>query len=295
MKLRTLGFLFGEAFTNIRRNAVMSIASITTAMVSLFVFAIFLALTLNVEYMAHTVESKLLVRVFLTKNITASEMSVVKQKITTLPHVASIKYVSKSEALAQLKAEFGKQKNLLSSVTKTNPLLASFEIKASNPKYVNGLAKGLKQVPYVKSISYQQQVVSRLVQLVGAIRTGGLVMAVLLAVGALFIIQNAIRVAVFARRREISIMRLVGATPFLVRLPFLLEGLTLGLSGSFLAALLIWWGYHSVHQMVLHSLPFLPILGTRVLLSQIVLLLVLLGAGIGLLGSRLSLRRLTNV
>jgi cell division transport system permease protein len=160
---------------------------------------------------------------------------------------------------------------------------------------VSPLAKRLNGLTGVVQVSYQSQVVSRLFNLIDGVRVVGLGLGILLVLGALLVINNAIRLGIIARRREISIMRLVGATESLVHWPFILEGLILGLIGSLVAAGVSWWGYAAVYSSAARSLPFLPLVSPTPIARDIAGILVVLGVVLGAVGFRLSLRRLARV
>jgi cell division transport system permease protein len=295
VKLRTWTFCLSEANQNLLRNPVLAIASITTTAVSLLVLGVFLLLSANVNSITTNIESQVAVRAFFSKSATAAQESSALTTVRGWSKVRSAKIVTAKQALDQLKTEFGDQGKVLNSLGSANPLEDSLSVTAKAPADVAPLAQALGKITGVVRVSYQSQVVSRLFSLINSIRVVGLGVGVLLLLGALLVINNAIRLGIIARRREIAIMRLVGATESLVHWPFILEGLILGLIGSVVAAGVSWWGYSALYASASRSLPFVPLVMPTPFARDIALLLVVLGVGLGAVGFRLSVRRLARV
>lgn len=292
LKLRTWRFVASEAGQNIRRNPMMSLASISTATVSLLVLALFLLFSANLQNLGNNVENQLEIRAFFSSSVSSSHDQTVVHQVGTWPQVKSVQFIPKSVALQQMKKQYGQVLNGLGSY---NPLLNAVSVKLKSAKDLNSVARRLGTLPGVTHVTYQQQVVQRLLVLVSVVRIGGLAVAVLLGLGALLIIHNAIRLAVFSRRREIAIMRLVGAVDGLIRWPFLLEGMFLGLGAAILAGGLAAFGYMWVYHALSRSLPFIPLVHDQTVFVRLGALLVLLGLVMGLIGSRLSLQRLLRI
>lgn len=295
MRLRTWSFCLSEANQNLLRNPVLAIASITTTAVSLLVLGMFLLLTANVNQITSNIENQVAVRAFFKQSTkTAQEQSALAE-VRKWPKVRSAKIITRQEALRQLKSEFGDQASVLNSLGTANPLEDSLSVTAKSPADVAPLAKSLGNLTGVVKVSYQSQVVTRLFSLINAIRIIGLGIGILLLLGALLVINNAIRLGIVSRRREIAIMRLVGATESLVHWPFILEGLILGLIGSVLAAVIAWWGYAALYTGAAHSLPFVPLVTPIPTARDVAVLIVVLGVLLGAVGFRLSVRRLARV
>ncbi|MDA8344316.1 MAG: permease-like cell division protein FtsX [Thermaerobacter sp.] len=295
MRLRTWAFCLTEANQNLLRNPVLAIASITTTAVSLLVLGVFLLLSANVNQITNTIENQVAVRAFFSQSTTSAQEAAALAAVRGSPKVRSAKIVTRAQALSQLKHEFGDQGSVLNSLGSANPLEDSLSVTARTPSDVASVAKQLSRVTGVVRVSYQSQVVSRLFSLIDGIRAVGLGLGILLLLGALLVINNAIRLGIIARRREIAIMRLVGATESLVHWPFILEGLILGLIGSVVAAGASWWGYAALYSSASRSLPFVPLVTPIPFARDIALLLVILGVLLGTVGFRLSVRRLARV
>jgi len=284
-----------EALTSIRRNGLMSLASISTVAVSLLVLAVFLLLAVNLEHTALVVESQLEMKAYVDEQASGQVISDLQWKISSLAGVARVEYVSKEEALDRLRAQLKERADLLEGVEEMNPLRDSFEVQVVRPEYLRGVAEQVSALPGIANVVYGEELAGKIIRLTRALRLAGLGMAVMLALATVFIISNTIRLTVFARRREIGIMKLVGATDGFIRWPFILEGMVLGLVGSLLSAAVVWRGYAWLVGRVRDTLPFLPMVPGRPVLPGLTLMLLALGAFIGALGSAISLRRFLRV
>ena len=295
MRLRTWAFCLSEASQNLLRNPVLAIASITTTAVSLLVLGVFLLLSVNVNSIATSIESQVAVRAFFAHQTAESQELAELQTVRGWQGVRSASLVTKDQALSQLKKEFGKQGQVLETLGTANPLEDSLSVTAQKPADVKALAVRLSHLAGIVHTTYQSSVVSRLFALINGVRVVGLAIGVLLLIGSLLVITNAIRLGIAARRREIGIMRLVGATEALVHWPFILEGLILGGIGAVVASGLSFWSYVAVYHDAVHSLPFLPLVSPSPIPRDIALLLLLLGILLGAIGFRISVRRLARI
>lgn len=295
MGLRSWQYAVRESVVSIRRNGLMSLAAVSTIALALLILSIFLTLAANLQHMAGYLESQVEIRAFLKRDTTVKVRDEARQAIAALPGVTSVTFVSRDEALKRLRQQFGEQQSVLDAVEEMNPLPDGFEIKVDKPDNVDGVAAAVGKIPGIEKVKYQQGLVQRLFRLTQAIRTLGILLATALALATLFIISNTIRLTVFARRREVAIMKLVGATDAFIRRPFFLEGLVLGLGGALVAALAIWLGYSWLAKSISVSLPFVPLVPRQPFLANLSLTLLVLGAIIGAGGTILSLRRYLKV
>ena len=295
MRFSTKEYFVKETYKSIRRNGFMSFASISTVAVSLLVLGMFLMIFLNTNNLAQYLESQVQVSVYMQDSATAKELASVKDKLTKMPGVVKVTQVSKQQALERFKKRLGDQEQLLNSLGKENPFPNSFEVQVDSPERIKVLTPQIGQLPKVETAKFGQEVVEHLFQLTKILRFGGIILVVFLAMATLFIISNTIRQTVFARRKEVIIMKYVGATDWFIRWPFLLEGMTLGFFGAVLASLLINSIYSGLLERIHATLAFLPLLPTSPLLIYVDLFLLIAGTGIGALGSYISLRKFLQV
>ena len=295
MRFSTKQYFIKETYKSIRRNGFMSFASISTVAVSLLVLGMFLMIFLNTNNLAQYLENQVQISVYMQDSATDKELASVKDKLTKMPGVVKVTQVSKQEALERFRKRLGDQDQLLNSLGKENPFPNSFEVQVDNPERIKVLTPQIGQLNKVETAKFGQEVVEHLFQLTKILRFGGILLVVFLAMATLFIISNTIRLTVFARRKEVIIMKYVGATDWFIRWPFILEGMTLGFFGAVVAFILINSIYSGLLTRIHATLAFLPLLPTSPLLFYVDLFLLLAGTGIGALGSYISLRKFLRV
>ena len=295
MRFSTKQYFIKETYKSIRRNGFMSFASISTVAVSLLVLGMFLMIFLNTNNLAQYLENQVQISVYMQDSATDKELESVKDKLTKMPGVVKVTQVSKHEALERFRKRLGDQDQLLNSLGKENPFPNSFEVQVDNPERIKVLTPQIGQLNKVETAKFGQEVVEHLFQLTKILRFGGILLVVFLAMATLFIISNTIRLTVFARRKEVIIMKYVGATDWFIRWPFILEGMTLGFFGAVVAFILINSIYSGLLTRIHATLAFLPLLPTSPLLFYVDLFLLVAGTGIGALGSYISLRKFLRV
>lgn len=294
MRLSTINYYFREAFQSVLRNSWLSVASIGVVAVSLLILGSSLLLVLNANSIAANLESSVEISLFLKEETSSDEIEALEKEIKAMPEVTEVKFVSKAQALEEMKKNFGDKQDILTGLEEKNPLPDALRIKTSVVDQVAPLAYQLESFDAVDQVRYGQGVVEKLLALSKWVRTAGLVTMVLLGIAAVFLIATTIRLSVFARRKEVGIMKMLGATNWFVRFPFLLEGMFLGLTGSLLAVVAVYYGYLSLIGSIELSLPFIQLISDRSLLVPLVESLLGLGLVIGVAGSMISLRKFLN-
>lgn len=295
MNPRTWSYYIRSSLSSIRENGLMSFASASTVAISLLVLAVFLVLALNLQHMGQVLDAQVQVVAYLKSDFSESGEAALMAQVEAIPGVAQATFISKGQALAELKKQFGDQQDLLASVAADNPLPDTIEVQVKSPGDIAAVAKALGKNPSVQQADYKQAVVQRLFAFTRALRIVGGFLVAGLALATIVLIANTTRIAVYARREEIGIMKLVGATDGFIRWPFLLEGAVLGLVGATVATAATWWGYSWLVQKVALVLPFVPVLPRQPLLLQTGEVLLLLGLLLGSIGSGWSVRRFLRV
>lgn len=295
MKLRTSEYFIQEVFRSLKRNNWMTFASIGTVTVSLFVLGVFLLLVLNMNRLASTLESQVQISVYLEDGLTEAGKGTLQQDIEGLAGIDTVTYVDKTEAEKRLRERLGEQGYLLDALGDENPLPDSFEVTVVDPAFVETAAGTIGQLEGVEEARYGQDVATHLFDITRLIRIFGLVLMVLLCGATLFIISNTIRLTVFARRKEIAIMKYVGATDWFIRWPFLLEGVVMGFAGGLLAALVLRSFYAAMTAKIYDTLAFFPLMPQYPFMNYVTLGILAAGIFIGALGSTISLKRFLKV
>lgn len=296
-----------DAARSMTQSSLMSLASIATVAVSLLVLAVVLLLTLNVEKMAESVEKQVVVKGFLCAaadtaapcngaELQPGQRQALMDEISKLPGVVKVEFTSRDEALKQLKEDFGEQQDLLAGLEEgDNPLRDEIRIEAGDVKSVPAIGEAVRVMPGVGNVNYGQDWVKTLITLTASIRLGGAGLVALLIIATVLTISNTIRLAVYARRREISIMKLVGATDWYIRRPFMMEGVFLGVFGALIAMALSGWGYNKVVAYLDQNIGFVPLVRPEQVLMNQTVVLVVLGGLLGAIGSMISMRKFLKV
>ena len=295
MKLRTGEYFIQEVFRSLRRNNWMSFASIGTVAVSLFVLGVFLILVLNMNRMASMLESQVQISVYLHDDVKKSDRIDLQSDIEKMQGIDTVKFVDKDAAKERLSERLGDQKYLLDALGDKNPLPDSFEVTVKTPEMVETAAKAIERMEGVESAKYGQDVVEHLFDITRLMRIFGLVLMLLLAGATIFIISNTIRLTVFARRKEIAIMKYVGATDWFIRWPFLMEGIVLGCIGGILSAIALRSFYAAMAAKIYNTLAFFPLMPQYPFMNYVTAAIILSGMLIGAIGSAFSLKRFLEV
>ena len=275
MKLRTGEYFIQEVFRSLRRNNWMSFASVGTVAVSLFVLGVFLILVMNMNRMASTLESQVQISVYLQDDLSRQDRLDLQSDIEKMQGIDTVKFVDKDEAKERLAERLGDQKYLLEALGDKNPLPDAFELTVAQPDMVETAAKAIERMEGVESAKYGQDVVEHLFDITRLMRIFGLVLMVLLAGATIFIISNTIRLTVFARRKEIAIMKYVGATDWFIRWPFLMEGIVLGFIGGIIAALALRSFYAAMASKIYSTLAFFPLLPQYPFMNYVTVAIIL--------------------
>ena len=294
LRASTFVYCFREAALSLVRNSWMTIASIAIVAVSLIILGSSILLVFNADYLAGRLESKLEISVFLKDDLESSEITEIGKEIKVTPGVAELQFISKEAALQDIKESFGDRKEILDNLPR-NPLSDAYRVKAADANQVPALAKSFERLEGVDTVRYGKGTVEKLLVITHWVRLVSLGLMGVLGVAAVFLIATTIRMSVFARRNEISIMKYLGATNWYVRAPFLIEGMVLGLIGAALAVAVVYFGYAALVNQIKVSIPFItPVAGGEVL-QYVVGGLLGLGMLIGAFGSIVSVRRFLKV
>ncbi len=295
MKLRTFGYFVKEAIKSMSRNGLMTLASISTVALSLFILGVFTCGVVNLNNLASNLENQVELSVYMKDGLTTQQTMEVGKKIKALPDIRKLEFINKAEAMKRFKQRLGDQQGLVDALNGTNPLPASYVITFNNPEEVKNAAKLVTTFPGVESAHYGQDVIEQIFKITEVIRYGGMALIAFLAGATLFIISNTIRLTVFARRKEIAIMKYVGATNWFIRWPFLIEGMLLGFTGAIIAAACVWEFYHFVTVEVESSLAFLPLVPMFPFFYNLGAILFGVGIVVGAIGSTISLKQYMKV
>ncbi|HEX3734622.1 MAG TPA: permease-like cell division protein FtsX [Solirubrobacterales bacterium] len=297
-------FFIQEAIRALRRNAAPSLAAIVTTVVTVILLGVLIPIFQTTQAKSNEVRSQLNIQAATYDDATPAEIKSTQKQLEALPHVASVTFISKAQALATLKSEL-KDKSIVEQLH-TNPLPASFEIKADDaanlpgirtaimPPGPNGKPKPIS--PIINNIFDRQQSSQKIEQVTSALKIVLTVITALLILASLMLIGNTIRLSIYTRRREVEVMRLVGATRWFIRWPFMIEGVVVGFAGGLVAILILWLGKITVVDPLSESFSFLAAQNNSTL-SFPALIAILFAAAVlvSTVGSGLTLRRFLKV
>jgi cell division transport system permease protein len=294
MKISTMGRHLRESLKSLSRNGWMTFASVSAVTVTLLLVGVFIVLMLNMNKIANDLEKDVEIRVHLELNTSKDQINVLKQQINQVSGIDSVKFSSKENELRNLVEDMGSDFKLFEQ---DNPLYDVFIVKAKDPLQTKILAHKIDQFPHTKSAIYGEAKVEKLFHVLKIARNVGLVLIVGLLFTAMFLISNTIKITIVARRKEIEIMKLVGATNWFVRWPFIFEGLWLGILGSIVPISIVSCGYYYLHQWMAPKLTshFIQILDITPFIYQVNALILLMGCLIGVWGSFMSVRKFLRV
>ncbi|MCD9022342.1 permease-like cell division protein FtsX [Cohnella silvisoli] len=305
MKFSTVARHIREGFKNVGRNGWMTFASVSSIAVSLFILGIFMLLALNVNKLADQLDSQVQINVYLQLDTVKAKSDAIERSIKRIPEVKSVTFVSKDEGLKRFRESMGADgKDALDGYEKeNNPLPDSFEVEAFDPQKVSFIAKQIEALNLtdpaksITKVKYGKETIEKLFSITNAVRNIGIFIVLGLAVMAMFLISTTIKMTIIARRREISIMKLVGATNSFIRWPFFIEGAIIGFGGSFISSAILMYGYSQLVRTTsadvgLYMIEFATVNEVRFLVGGTI---VVLGTLLGIWGSTISVRRYLKV
>ena len=297
-------FFFSEAFRALRRNGAPTLAAVVTTVVTLVLLGVLIPIFQTAQAKSDEVRGELNVQFALFPDTTNAEIAQAKSKIEAVPGVESVVFVSKAEALKTLKSEL-KDKSIVEELH-TNPLPASFQVKAVDAsdlpqieKEVMGTTSGGEANPISPAIANpfsRQQSTAKIEKVTSALKIVLTVLMALLVVASVMLVGNTIRLSIFTRRREVEVMRLVGATRWFIRWPFLIEGVVVGFLGGADAILILWIGKTTIVDPLSDTNSFAAAQHNGTLAFP-ALVAILFGAAIlvSTIGSGVTLRRFLRV
>lgn len=293
--IKNIGYFFREALTSMYRNRLLSIATVSTMAISVLFLGVAILMTLNAGSLMDRLESDIEIVAFLDNSLTNKQTADLEDRILALDGVESVVFVSKDEALTRLNERLTTENYELSKTLGKNPLPDSYEVKAQDPAEVPRLAEEVKSLPGVYKVNYGQEVVEKLFQVTKWVRIISIGLMALLAIGSIFLIATTIRLAIFARRKEVYLMKLIGATDWFVRWPFFIEGILLGVAGACIAIAALALGYNSLLANLQTAFYFVPLVRQPSVLFNMYLYLLGAGALLGTVGTYISLNRFLDI
>ena len=297
-------FFISEAFRALRRSAAPSIAAIVTIVVTTLLLGVLVPVLKASEDKAQDVRDQIGLNVYLYDDATPAEIEALSKELAAIQHVTGVDFISKGEAVGILQGRV--KGDLAQSIDelKSNPLPASFALDLDDPANLNTVSSAISTVgpsgepkpisPIIEEVKDARQDASKITRVTGAVKIVLIVLAVLLLVASLMLVGNTIRLSIYARRREVEVMRLVGATNWFIRWPFIIEGVIVGLAGAVVAVAILWLGKVTVVDPLSQNFELVDSFSTMGFLP-LVIILVASATAVSALGSGITLRRFLRV
>lgn len=295
--IRTFQRYFRDAAKSVIRNFSLSLASISCIAITLIVVSLSIIVSYNVENFMETIKKDVTMVIFLDGDTTEDQRKAVESGIKSTGNVEKLTYKSKEDYAK----EFAKENETLKTIiegwtTETNPLLDSFELKVKDIENIKDTATTIKKLKHVNSVRYSEDTVEQLATMFSAIEKGCIIAVIALILVTAFLIANTIKLAIYSRKREIEIMRLVGASNISIKVPFIIEGLFLGVIGSIIPIILTIYGYISIYDFFGGKIStFAKLISPTPFVYLSSVLLLIIGILVGMFGSYQAVKKYLKV
>lgn len=295
---RILGRNIRDSFKSVFRNFSLSLASISCITITLIVMALAIILSYNVNNFVDLVERDVTIVAFLDSDVTDEEVDVIKDSIDSLSYIDSVTYNSKEDVTAEIKNSSETFNNIMASWdSENNPLQPTFQVKVTDIEQIGKIADEIKKMENVSIVKYGEGMIEQLIKIFDTIRkvTVGIVIALVIVTA--FLIANTIKITIFSRKREIEIMRLVGASNTNIKIPFILEGLFLGALGSIIPIIVSVYGYNALYHNFDGQVisPFIKLIEPQPFITIVSLILLVIGILVGMFGSWRAVRKYLKI
>ena len=296
--LRILSRNIRDSFKSVFRNFSLSLASISCITITLIVVAISIILSLNVNRFTKLVEKNVTVVAFLDINVTDSDRQAISDKLNKMSNIDKVTFKSKQEISKEMMASSDTFKNILSQWSDAeSPLHDTFQIKVKDINKIGDTAKKINNIDKVEIVKYGEDMIDQLVSVFDIVRKLSLGAVIALIVVTAFLIINTIKITIFSRRREIEIMRLVGASNLNIKIPFVIEGLILGVLGSIIPIITTVYGYTTVYNKLNGQMftKVLKLIKPTPFVYHISIVLIIIGMIVGMIGSLRAVRKYLKI
>ena len=296
--VRILSRNIRDSFKSVFRNFSLSLASISCITITLIVVAVSIALSFNVNNFTSEVEKDMTIVTFLKTNIDENGREEVLKKLNAMNNIASIKFESKMSIAEDMMQESEIYKNIMSNWTEeTNPLQDTYVVKVKDINEIKKTSEEIKKIEGVDNLKYGEGMIEQLVSVFDLIRKICIIAVVALILVTAFLIANTIKITIFSRKREIDIMRLVGASNINIKIPFMLEGLLLGILGSIIPIIMITYGYVAIYEKMDGQVfsAVIKLIEPTPFIYEISALLVVIGMLVGMFGSWRAVKKYLKI
>ncbi len=298
LSLLKLKYSFKEAKKNVIRNGLMSVASLFTIASCLLILGVFTLLSLNVNSITEQIKDQCEIQLYINTEATDERVAQIGEEIKSVYNVKEISLFTKEDTLAYAKQDmFSGNEGMLEGFDEDNPFSDSYKIVLHDIEATTETVAELERIADVDKVVNKQDVVNTVVSLSGGVKKFTIAMMIVLLMVAIVIISNTVKLTVFNRRKEINIMKYIGATDRFIRIPFVLEGFIIGFSAAVIAFLLVFWGYFALVSYIGTKLNFgvVELITASEVAPILAIIFVVFGSLIGVVGSAISMRKHLHV
>lgn len=298
---RIIGRSISGAAKSIARNFSLSMASITCTVITLILVSLGLLVSYNVNNITKDIEKELTIVVFMQKDITKEELKTTEEKLKKIDNVEKVTFTSKETIKNDMMSEYPSFSKMMDSWKENdNPFQDSYIIKVKDVRDINETVTTIKNLDKIDLVKYSESTIGELIKIFDAIKTGTIILVVGLILVTAFLINNTIKITIFSRRNEIDIMRLVGTSNTVIKLPFLFEGLFIGVLGSIIPILITIFGYNYAYDALSslgtsNLLSVIKLVNPDAIVYKASLIILIIGAVVGMFGSVKAVRKYLTV
>ena len=296
MIFRNVKYFITQGVKGLASNGLMTLASLGIVIASLVLFGIFVLLGLNLNSVGDQIKQQCEVNVYMPNDMSRDDVRAIGSQLSEIEFVDEVQLYTKEERLQNYKESIRHdQAQVITTLEADNPLRDAYILSLTDVRKAGQVAEEAGKIQGVQEVTNRQDIIQTILSITNAVKIGSAWLLFILAVISVFIISNTIKLGMFARRKEISIMRFVGATDWFVRWPFIIEGMILGAVGALVASVIVILGYGSIYGTMQEFMGSIKLLQVADTVNVIIIGFLLMGMGIGTIGSFMSIRKHLNV
>lgn len=296
MKIRNGRYYIAQGFAGLKANSLMSVISVFTVTATLVVFGIFIAGIMNINSLALQIEDQCRINVYVNQELDRDNVRIIGKQLEGIEHVTEVRLFSKEERFEKARVDYKDESEVIDALEEDNPLSDSYilSIDSLDRGTVDQIVSEAAKIVGVEKVVEQEELFKKVLDLTNIVRNVSFWLVALFVIISVMIISNTIRLGLYARRKEINIMKFVGATDWFIRWPFIVEGVLIGIIGAIVASALVLWSYSAAAPGINDFLGELSMLPMGKVSVSVAVSLAALGAGIGAIGSFISIHRYLN-
>lgn len=296
MIFRNLRYFFSQGIRGLVSNSLMTLASVGIVIASLVLFGTFVLLGMNLNYIGEQIKEQCEINVYLPRDMSRDDVRKIGSELAKIKYVKEAQLYTKEERFNNFKdSSYEEQADVIDMLEQDNPLRDSYILVLEDVSRANEVAAAAGKIDGVEEVVNSQHLIQRIITLTNAIRHISIWLILVLAVVSVFIISNTIKLGMFSRRKEINIMKFVGATNWFIRWPFIIEGMFLGIIGALIASGIVLLGYESIYKGMQDFMGNIHFLELYEVSGAVVVGFLIMGVGMGMIGSAMSIRKHLHV